>query len=328
MSCLVWTCRGLGNLCIEKELGVLVWAKDPSVIFLAETWTNEARLKDIKRNLEFDNVFVEILMRFLRSNEKHGGNTRSQSQMQLFRDVIDECGFLDLGFVGPQFTWSKHYAAGHSAWERRLEVDRKKKIFRFEEMWLSDKGCSNTAEDVWLSHDFDHKNNRVLKKIEKYGTKLTKWSCENFGSVRNELEKKRTQLAEAKKDAMNFGLNNRVRELKNEIENLLDKENRMWLQRSKTLWAAQGYRNTRFFHCKETNRYRKNFIHELRKLDEQWSANNEEVADILIQYHKELFTLANPTFPEEVLLSIHTRVSAQMNNKLSADVRHGKSTKQ
>ena len=54
----------------------------------------------------------------LRRNEKHGGSMRSQSQMQLFRDVVDECGFLDLGFVGPQLTWSKHYATGHLVWER------------------------------------------------------------------------------------------------------------------------------------------------------------------------------------------------------------------
>ena len=93
----------------------------------------------------------------------------------------------------------------------------------------------------------------------------------------------------------------------------------MWLQYSKTLWAAQGDYNTQFFHSKATNRYRKNFIHKLRKSDGQWSANNEEVADILIQYYKVLFTSANPTFPKEVLLSIHTRVNAQMNNKLSAD---------
>ena len=58
MSCLVWKCHGLGNLRIEKELDVLVRAKNPSVMFLAETWTDEVRLKDIKRKLEFDHVFV------------------------------------------------------------------------------------------------------------------------------------------------------------------------------------------------------------------------------------------------------------------------------
>ena len=196
---------------------------------------------------------------------------------------------------------------------------QKKKIFRFEEMWLSDKGCSDTIEAVWLSSDFDHTNHQVLKKLEKCGVELTKWSRENFGNVRNELEKKRRQLAEAEMVAMNFGLNIRVRGLKDEIEILLDKENWMWLQCSKTLWAVQGDRNTRFFHSKATNRYRKNFIHKLRNTDGQWSANNEEVADILIQYYKELFTSTNPTFPKEVLLTINPWVSAQMNNRLSAD---------
>ena len=118
---------------------------------------------------------------------------------------------------------------------------------------------------------------------------------------------------------MNSRLNNRVRELKNEIEILLNKENRMWLQCFKTLWAAQGDGNTQFFHSKATNMYQKNFIHKLRKSDGQWSANNDKVEGILIQYYKKLFTSTNPKFPEEVLLSIHTRVSAQMNNKLSAD---------
>lgn len=54
----MWNCCGLGNLRTEKELGVLLRAKDPFVLFVAETWTDEARLKDIKRNLEFDRVFV------------------------------------------------------------------------------------------------------------------------------------------------------------------------------------------------------------------------------------------------------------------------------
>ena len=58
MSCLVWNCRGLGNLRIKKELGAIVRAKDPSIMFIAKTWVDEVRLKDIKRNLEFDHVFV------------------------------------------------------------------------------------------------------------------------------------------------------------------------------------------------------------------------------------------------------------------------------
>lgn len=46
------------------------------------------------------------------------GNKRSHNQMQLFWDAIDECGFIDLGYMGSKFTWRKHYANGQSIWER------------------------------------------------------------------------------------------------------------------------------------------------------------------------------------------------------------------
>ena len=52
-----------------------------------------------------------------RKLEKLGGSARSQTQMQLFRDAINECGFMDLGFTGSQF-WKKHFNDGHSVQER------------------------------------------------------------------------------------------------------------------------------------------------------------------------------------------------------------------
>ena len=38
--------------------------------------------------------------------------------MQMFRDVLDECELMDLGFKGFPFTWSKHFRDGFSVWER------------------------------------------------------------------------------------------------------------------------------------------------------------------------------------------------------------------
>ena len=45
MRGLVWDYHGLGNPCTENKLADLVRAKDPSVMFLAETWADEARQK-------------------------------------------------------------------------------------------------------------------------------------------------------------------------------------------------------------------------------------------------------------------------------------------
>ena len=57
MSLIVWNCRGLGNLRTEDQLADLVWAKDLSVVFLAETWTDKARLEQVKRRIQFKNLF-------------------------------------------------------------------------------------------------------------------------------------------------------------------------------------------------------------------------------------------------------------------------------
>ena len=37
--------------------------------------------------------------------------------MKNFRDVLDECGLMDLGFMDSKFTWFKNIANGISVWE-------------------------------------------------------------------------------------------------------------------------------------------------------------------------------------------------------------------
>ena len=67
MSLIVWNCRGLGNLRTVKELQVMIRVKDPSIVFLAETWADEARLQEIKCKIEFDNLF------FVKRNNRGAG---------------------------------------------------------------------------------------------------------------------------------------------------------------------------------------------------------------------------------------------------------------
>ena len=60
------------------------------------------------------------------------------------------------------------------------------------------------------------------------------------------------------------GDNTQVRQLKNDIEVLRDREETMWAQRSRILWARQGDKNTKYFHSYATKRYKKNFIEGVR----------------------------------------------------------------
>ena len=80
-----------------------------------EAWDS---LRNLNYNQQIPWLCVGDFNELLRQEEKLGGAVQNHGQMQQFRDVVDECGFIDLGFVGTNFTWSKHFVDGHSIWER------------------------------------------------------------------------------------------------------------------------------------------------------------------------------------------------------------------
>ena len=108
-----------------------------------------------------------------------------------------------------------------------LDIPSFSKPFRFEEMWLSNRGCLDIVEMVWLSTEGGEVHDHVIRKIDKCGKELREWNRNCFGNVRIELSRKRKELKEAEKVAMRSGNNHQVRDLQKEIAELVDKENRL-----------------------------------------------------------------------------------------------------
>lgn len=127
-------------------------------------------------------------------------------------------------------------------------------------MWLSNPTCEETIQAAQYHTSSLDPSNEILKKIERCGPDLSWWNRNVFGSVRQELIRKKELLHRAKNVAMILGDNSRVQELKAEINVLLDREARMWAQRFRLLWAGEGDKNTKYFHSRATKRYRKNQI--------------------------------------------------------------------
>ena len=182
-----------------------------------ESWS---LLRDLNKRMSLPLLCSDDFIELVDHWEKLGRANKNRNQMQLFQNTIDECSFLYLGFVGLKFTWQKHFADGHSIWERQdwgianndwlmifsgtrlhhlrsnssnhspiwimlasMEPPRFQKPFRFKEMWFSDTGYTDTVEVVWSSQVSSDPFIRTMYKVDKCGKKLKWWSQKNFCTV-------------------------------------------------------------------------------------------------------------------------------------------------
>ena len=58
MNCLAWNNRGLENIHIWKDLGDIIRAKDPLIVFIAKTWVDEVRFAKVQREIDFEHKWV------------------------------------------------------------------------------------------------------------------------------------------------------------------------------------------------------------------------------------------------------------------------------
>ena len=107
--------RYMDNKDTENQWRFTGFYRESETLRKIEAWDSLRNLNYIQ---QIPWLCVGDFNELLRQEEKLGGAVQNHGQMQQFRDVVDECGFIDLGFVGTNFTWSKHFADGHSIWER------------------------------------------------------------------------------------------------------------------------------------------------------------------------------------------------------------------
>ncbi|XP_074298024.1 uncharacterized protein LOC141628826 [Silene latifolia] len=133
--------------------------------------------------------FNEILF----STEMVGGS-RPQWQMNQFRDAVDDCGLRDLSFKGYGFTYDNGQAGADNRQSRidramvtnewaklfpyakLIHLERewsdhapikvvldahsnssrmKRKLFRFEQIWVGEDGCEEAIQRAWEAGNFD-----------------------------------------------------------------------------------------------------------------------------------------------------------------------------
>ena len=214
---------------------------------------------------------------------------------RLDRAVASHDWFVD--FSGTRVTHVNSTTSDHKLlWIDLVDLDfqQKKRVCRFEEVWLSDKGCGETIENVWLATYEETKDTRVTRKIEACGVELTRWSHNNFRNIRRDLEKKRKELAQVEWVVVQGGGLDKLWLIKKEVNALMDKEEWLWRQRSRTLYLKDRDRNTKFFHRCATQRKQKNSISDIRNHSNVWCTDRDQITEAFLKYYSKLFTSSKP----------------------------------
>ncbi|KAK7833098.1 hypothetical protein CFP56_025846, partial [Quercus suber] len=126
-------------------------------------------------------------------------------------------------------------------------------------------GISDESEalNITLVPSFESNVLLASSKILHCGEKLTVWS-QSFGSIKRQLVEASKRLVLAEEAAARGASYDQVRILKLKINDLLDKESLMWIQRARSLYLQTRDSNTRYFHSRASQRYKRNQIHGLR----------------------------------------------------------------
>ena len=99
-------------------------------------------------------------------------------------------------------------------------------------MWVGNPGCKAIINEAWAEPVVGNPMFIATTKMKKCKMKLKKWSRESFGSIKNRIKEKRERLWVAEETSVRSGAHQEVETIRNELNQLLEKEEKMWKQRS------------------------------------------------------------------------------------------------
>lgn len=276
-------------------------------------------------------------------------------QLRDIRCAVDFCGLTDIEFEGYQFTWSNNQAdaqhtelrldraAGSADWfeifpsakvshlftrnsdhrpillrfrgipSRRFRHTRKR--FRFEAMWVRAEDCQKIITEHWDTTD------DLLRNLHNCRIGLANWDKDVFGSVQKKFKELKKKLELPQQQDFTADVKSQIQVTKIELEEILDREEILWRQRSKVQWLAEGGRNTKFFHSKASSRAHRNDILSLLRDDGSSCEDQQSMGEVVNDYFRNSFRSRNPTVAEieDVIGTMEARVDPAINQELSKE---------
>jgi hypothetical protein len=108
----------------------------------------------------------------------------------------------------------------------------------------------------------------------------------------------------------------KILEAKWDLDEILYREEMMWLQRSCITWLREGNRNTKYFHHKAMWKAKKNRIKKLKRGDDSWCLDEEEMQGMAANYFENLFCKDTSIDPTVIVELFEPKVTNDLNFEL------------
>ncbi|KAF7123153.1 hypothetical protein RHSIM_Rhsim12G0079800 [Rhododendron simsii] len=207
--------------------------------------------------------------------EKEGGNDYRGRRIELFQELISDCGWMELEFKGLAFTWSNNQGGINNIRER-LDRAMAKVPWRL---------FCPTAQVF-------HEGSAMFTlrtKLRSCQKSLQEWSKKTFGNNKKRIE----DLTE--KIRIIQGLPycqegfSQEQELAKELEITMLREEMYVHQRSRVNWLRFGDKNTAFFHATLMQRRQRNQLCTIKNGRGIWLKEESEIRRHLGEFFSNLF---------------------------------------
>lgn len=200
---------------------------------------------------------------------------------------------------------------------QEMKQPARKKILHYEIFWEREPSLPEVVQESWVEAGTKSDLGDISAALCKVMASLHSWSKVKFKNIGRELQKARKKLAELLETYADSAA---VRQASDHMNELLYREEMLWLQRSRINWLKEGYRNTRFFHSKAIWRAKKNRIQSLKDSAGTVHRSATAMEQLATEYFQEVY-YADPSLDHSIVPSLfQSKVSAQMNEALCSDL--------
>jgi hypothetical protein len=181
-------------------------------------------------------------------------------------------------------------------------------------MWERLESLAHEIKEAWCSAPSREGLGGIVAALKHVQAALRSWNKKHFGSVTKELETLRCELEGLKADPN--AARHEVRRVTDKMDELLYREEMMWLQRSRIAWLKEGDRNTSYFHRQAVWRARKNRIRKLRDGAGNWHDTPQVMKHMVTDFFSNLYAADPGVLPDELLELTETKISEEINLEL------------